>query len=180
MLYSFDGKKPEVGTNTYISETAVVVGDVVIGDGCYIGHGAVIRGDYGRIVIGNGTAVEEGVIIHAPPQGECKIGNKVTFGHGAIIHAQEICDFAVIGMGAVISLFSKINTWAIIGEGAVVKMKQEIPPNVVAVGNPAQAVRNITEKDQSTWLAAKQLYIDLAAKYLKIGMHPVGDKQASR
>ena len=68
MLLTFEGRTPVVGTHSYVSETAQVIGDVVIGDSCYIGHGAIIRGDYGRVVIGDKTAVEEGVVIHAPPE----------------------------------------------------------------------------------------------------------------
>jgi carbonic anhydrase/acetyltransferase-like protein (isoleucine patch superfamily) len=67
LLYAFDGKSPEIGKGTYVSEQALVIGDVKIGDNCYIGHGAILRGDYGSIFIGPGTAVEEGAIIHAPP-----------------------------------------------------------------------------------------------------------------
>ena len=67
MLYKFDGKVPTVGKGTCVSDIARIIGDVVIGSNCYIGHGAILRGDYGRIEIGDGTAVEEGVIVHAPP-----------------------------------------------------------------------------------------------------------------
>ncbi len=74
MLFEFDGNKPCIGRGAYVSETAQVIGDVVIGDNCYVGHGAILRGDYGRIEIGSGTAVEEGVIIHAPPGGLNRIG----------------------------------------------------------------------------------------------------------
>lgn len=171
LLYLFDGKQPEVGKDSYVSETALVIGDVKIGDNCYIGHGAILRGDYGRIEIGTGTAVEEGVIVHVPPQQVGKIGNKVTLGHGAIIHAQEIGDFAVVGMGAVVSIGAKIGAGAIVAEGAVVKMNQVVPEKVVVAGNPAKTVRRIEKKDIDMWSWGKQLYIDLAAKYLRIGMH---------
>ena len=173
VLYSFDGKQPSIGKDTYVSETAQVIGDVSIGDNCYIGHGAILRGDYGRIEIGSGTAVEEGVIMHAPPQGVCKVGEKVTMGHGAIVHSQDIGDMAVIGMGAVVSIRAKIGSWSVVAEGTVVKMNQEIPDNVVAAGNPAKVVRGVEERDKKFWTYGKQLYIDLAAKYLKIGMHPI-------
>jgi len=81
MLYRFDGKQPVVDRGTYVSEFARVIGEVVIGKDCYIGHGAILRGDYGRIEIGGGTAVEEGAIVHAPPQEINSIGRRVTIGH---------------------------------------------------------------------------------------------------
>lgn len=173
MIFSFDGYSPEIGPGTYISETAIVIGNVKIANNCYIGHGVILRGDYGRIEIGSETAVEEGVIIHVAPGKTGKIGNRVTLGHGAIVHSQEIGDLAVIGMGAVVSISSKIGARSIVAEGAVVKMNQEIPENVVAAGNPAKVVRKIEAKDIELWSKGKQLYVDLAAKYLKIGMQQI-------
>ena len=173
MLYSFDGKQPSIGKDTYVSETALVIGDIIIGDNCYIGHGAILRGDYGRIEIGSGTAVEEGVVMHAPPKEICKVGEKVTIGHGAIIHSHEIGNMAVIGMGAVASIRSKIGSWSIVAEGAVVKMNQEVPDHVVVAGNAAKVVRGVEDRDKTFWTNGKQIYIDLAAKYLKIGMHKI-------
>ena len=176
MLYKFDGKQPVVGKNSYVSNIASVIGDVVIGDNCYIGHGAILRGDYGRIEIGDGTAVEEGVIFHAPPNDVNRIGKKVTIGHGAVVHGKHIGDQAVIGMGAVISILAEIGESAIVAEGSIVKVKQIIPPKVVAAGNPAKIVREITDKDQEFWNWSKQLYIDLAKKYLNIGMEPIHNR----
>lgn len=173
MLYKFDGRQPTVGINTYVSALAAVIGDVVIGADCYIGHGAILRGDYGRIEIGDGTAVEEGVIVHAPPDDTNRIGTKVTIGHGAVVHGKYIGNQAVIGMGAILSIWSEIGEGSIIAEGAVVKMKQLIPPKVVAAGNPAKIVREITADDEEFWNMGKQLYIDLAKKYLDVGIHPV-------
>ncbi len=173
MLYRFDGKQPQVGIGTYVSQLAHIIGDVVIGDQCYIGHGAIVRGDYGRIVIGSGTAVEEGVIIHAPPGDTAAIGRRVTVGHGAILHGRSIGDLAVIGMGALASLFSQVGERSIVAEGSVVKLNQEIPDNVVAAGNPARVVRPVSEQDEEMWAYGKQVYIDLAAKYLRQGMTPI-------
>lgn len=173
MLYSFDEKGPQVGKETYVSEHALVVGDVRIGDNCYIGHGAILRGDYGSIIIGDGTAVEEGVVVHAPPARICMIGKRVTMGHGAIVHAVSIGDLSVIGMGAILSIYSAIGANTVIAEGAIVKMRQVIPDGVVAGGNPAKVIRKIAKKDEEYWAMAKELYINLARKYLVVGMKPL-------
>lgn len=173
MLYAFDGREPEIGKDVYVSDHAVVIGDVKIGDECYVGPGAILRGDYGRIEIGAGTAIEENVVIHAPPQRVCQIGKKVTLGHGAIIHASSIGDLAVVGMGAVLSLRVKVGERTIIAEGAVVKMNQKVSASVVVAGNPAKVIRNVTPEDEERWKKGKQLYIDLAKKYLKIGLQPI-------
>jgi carbonic anhydrase/acetyltransferase-like protein (isoleucine patch superfamily) len=180
MLYKFDGKQPVVGKQSYVSDIARVIGDVVIGDHCYIGHGAILRGDYGRIEIGDGTAVEEGAIIHAPPSDVNRIGQKVTIGHGAVVHGKQIGDHAVIGMGAIVSIWSEIGAWAIVAEGSVVKLKQIIPPRVVAAGNPAKIVREVSEKDQEFWNWGQKIYIDLAEKYLAIGMQPLPSDEGNR
>jgi carbonic anhydrase/acetyltransferase-like protein (isoleucine patch superfamily) len=173
MFYNFDGREPKIGKDTYVSETAVVVGNVIIADSCYIGHGAILRGDYGTIKIGTGTAVEEGVIMHAPPDGINIIGDRVTIGHGAVLHCDEIGDLAVIGMGAVLSLHSRVGAGSIIAEGCVVKSGQVIPDKVVAAGNPAKVIREVKQKDIDFWAWGKQLYIDLAKKYLSVGMRRI-------
>jgi carbonic anhydrase/acetyltransferase-like protein (isoleucine patch superfamily) len=167
MMRSFRNRKPQIGKDTYVSENALLIGDVRIGENCYIGHGAILRGDYGSIEIGNGTAVEEGVIIHAPPDQTCRIGKKVTIGHGAVIHSSTIDDMAVIGMGSVLSIFSEVGKESIVAEGSTVKMWQTIPSGIVVRGNPAKVVRNVTGTDKELWNQGKQLYIDLAREYLQ-------------
>jgi carbonic anhydrase/acetyltransferase-like protein (isoleucine patch superfamily) len=173
MIYAFDGRKPEIGQSVYINDHALVIGDVKIGDGCYVGPGVILRGDYGRIEIGAETAVEEGVVIHAPPERTCRIGERVTLGHGAIIHSSNIDRLAVIGMGAVLSLGAKIGEWAIVAEGAVVTFKQNVPAGVVVGGNPAKVLREVTTKDKEFWEKGKQIYINLAQKCLKIGFQRI-------
>jgi carbonic anhydrase/acetyltransferase-like protein (isoleucine patch superfamily) len=171
MLYSFDNREPKIGRETYVSESALVIGDVTVGNNCYIGHGAILRADYGAIQIGDGSAVEERVFMHVPPEDICFIGKRVTLGHGAIIHSKSIGDFAVIGMGAILSLWSEIGEHSIVAEGTVVKRKQKFNSGVVIAGNPARIVRKVTSEDEKRWQTWKQLYIDMAKKYLDIGMH---------
>ncbi|MFH1809387.1 MAG: gamma carbonic anhydrase family protein [Pseudomonadota bacterium] len=165
-IYSFEGRRPRIASSAYISPTAQVIGDVHIGARCYIGHGAILRGDYGSIAIGDETAVEEGVLIHARPDDWTRIGKRVTLGHGAMIHNATIQDGAVIGMRAVISDFSEVGEGALVGEMSLVKNRQKIPPRTVAVGAPARIIGEITahHHDMTHW--AKDLYVDLAARYL--------------
>ena len=171
MLYSFRNRSPRWGKDTYISEHALLIGDVRVGDNCYIGHGAILRGDYGSIEIGSGTAVEEGVVMHAPPDDVCRVGEKVTIGHGAIVHSASIGDYVVVGMGAVLSVRSEIGEYSVVAEGSVVKMRQIILPWVIVAGSPAEVVRTRTEEHKVRWDYAKKLYIDLAREYLEQGMH---------
>ena len=91
-IYAFEGRQPVIAESAYVSPSAQVIGDVRIGARCYVGHGAILRGDYGSIVIGDETAVEEGVIVHARPEDLTTIGRRVTLGHGAMVHNASILD----------------------------------------------------------------------------------------
>jgi carbonic anhydrase/acetyltransferase-like protein (isoleucine patch superfamily) len=80
MYFSFMERRPRIGKKTYVSDTAQIIGDVTICDECYVGHGAILRGDYGRIIIGAGSAIEEAAVIHAPPDEVAEVGERVTIG----------------------------------------------------------------------------------------------------
>lgn len=138
MIMGFRGKRPIVGEGTHVSEAALLVGDVRIGRSCYIGHGAILRGDYGSIKVEDEVVIEEGVIVHAPPDEVCKIMRGVVIGHGAIVHARTVGPYAVLGMGSVVSIRSEIGEAAIVGEGAVVTIGQVVQPRSVYAGNPAK------------------------------------------
>jgi phenylacetic acid degradation protein len=161
-LYEFEGKKPRIGKGTFIFPSADIIGDVHIGKNCYIGPGARIRGDYGTIHIGDNTAIEENVVIHARPNERTSIGSSVTIGHAAIIHNATIHDWAVIGMGAIVSDYAEIGQWGVVAEGAVVKNKTKIPEKAIAVGIPAKSIAEITETYQKQWTDFKKIYSDLA------------------
>ena len=163
-IYEFENNKPKIMKGTFIFPSADVIGNVTIGENCYIGPGARIRGDYGAIHIGNDTAIEENVVIHARPNEKTVIGNSVTIGHAAIIHNSTIHDWAVIGMGAIVSDYAEIGEWAVVAEGAVVKNKGKIPDRSIAVGIPAKIVTEINSDYQKQWTEYKKIYSDLARK----------------
>lgn len=166
-IASFEGKTPRIGTGTYIHPSADVFGDVTIGEGCWIGPGARIRGDYGTIVIGDYSSVEDNCVIHARPGEQTTIGNWVTIGHGAVIHNVEMMhDYVIVGMGAVVSDWAVIGEWAVVGEGAVVRQRQEIPPGHIAVGVPAKVLeKTVDEEYKAQWTRFKKVYVDLAHRY---------------
>lgn len=163
-IYEFENRKPKIGKGTFIFKSADVIGDVVLGENCYIGPGARIRGDYGSIRIGDGTAVEENVVIHARPNDITVIGNHVTIGHASIIHNATIHDWAIIGMGAIVSDWAEIGEWAVVAEGAVVKNKQKIPNKTIAVGIPAKALSEINLEYKKQWTKYKEIYSDLSRR----------------
>ncbi|HER45651.1 MAG TPA: gamma carbonic anhydrase family protein [Thermoplasmatales archaeon] len=173
-LYEFENKKPRIGNGTFIFPSADVIGDVILGDNCYIGPGARIRADYGSIRIGSDTAIEENVVIHARPNERTVIGNSVTIGHGAIIHNAIIHDWAIIGMGAIVSDYAEIGEWGVVAEGAVVKNKTKIPKKAIAVGVPAKIVAEITPDYKTQWTEYKKIYVDLARTRFPSSLKKVG------
>jgi len=163
-IYEFENKKPRMGKGTFIFQSADVIGEVTIGENCYVGPGARIRGDYGSIRIGNNTAIEENVVIHARPNEKTIIGDFVTIGHAAIIHNATIHDWAIIGMGAIVSDYAEIGEWSVVAEGAVVINKAKVPDKSIAVGIPAKVVTEITQDYKKQWTEYKKVYSDLAKK----------------
>ena len=166
MINTFEGKTPQIGAGAYVHPSADVFGDVHIGSGCWIGPGARIRGDYGRIVIGDNTSVEDNCVIHARPDEQTTIGAWVTVGHGAIIHNATVRDYALVGMGSIVSDWAEVGEWAVIGEGAVVRQNQKIPADAIAVGAPARLLdRKVAPDFKQQWTQFKKVYVDLAARY---------------
>lgn len=166
-VYEFEGRVPYISPTAYVDEDAKVVGDVKIGAQCYIGPGARIRGDYGTIVIGDRTSVQENCVLHARINEKCEVGSHVQIGHGAILHNCTVKDYAVIGVGAVVSDYATVGVWSIIGEGAVVTSGQSVPDGKVAVGIPAKTIRDVQDSDKQVWSKYKDAYADLALRYPK-------------
>ena len=167
VLYRFEDREPKIGEGTYVSESAEVIGNVSIGRQCYIGPGAKIRGDYGTILIGNKTSIEENCVLHARPNETCRVGNMVTVGHGAILHNCKVRDYAIIGMGAIVSDYAVVGVWSVVGEGCVVKNKQVIEDEKIVVGIPAKRVGEVSEDYRELWTNYKNLYVELALRYQK-------------
>ncbi len=161
-LYSFEGLVPRISESAYIAPTAVIIGDVIIGKRCYVGFGVTLRGDWGTIDIGDETAVEEDVFVHARPKDVTRIGNSVTLGHGCIIHNATIEDGATIGMNAVVSDFSTVGARSIVGEMSLVRRSQTIPPGKIVLGSPAKEVGDVDDDRLEKHRRAKDLYANLA------------------
>ncbi|MHA2295434.1 MAG: gamma carbonic anhydrase family protein [Candidatus Hodarchaeales archaeon] len=166
-IYEVDGRRPNISTKeTYISPSADIIGDVTIGDNCFIGPGARIKGDYGTVVIGNKNSIQENCILHARPGERLDVGDNVTVGHGAILHNCTVKDGVVVGMGAIISDYAILNENCVIGEGAVVRQRQEIPTDQVAVGLPAKIIGSVKPKIREELTKYKKVYVELAKKYI--------------
>jgi len=150
-----------------IAQGAVVVGDVTLGDHSSVWYHAVLRGDINRIVVGHHSNVQDNAVLHLADKFECRVGNWVTIGHSAIVHACTVGDECLIGMGAVILDGAKIGKQSIIGAKALVTQGTKIPPGSLVLGAPARVVRKLTKEERAglKWWAQK--YVDNGAYCLK-------------
>lgn len=164
-LYAYGNREPRVDPAAYVFPSADVIGKVTIGANVFVGAGAVIRGDYGTIVIGDGSAIEENATIHARMGGKTTIEKDVTVGHAAMLHNCTIKEGAVIGMNAVVSDDAIVGEGCIVAEGAVVKARSVVPPKTIVAGVPAQEVGLVSDKQAAFWGMAKKVYQDLARDY---------------
>lgn len=150
MFYEFNGYKPVVHESAYVHPQAAVTGNVIIGRDVYIGPGAAIRGDWGKIVIEDGCNVQENCTIHMFPGVTVTLHESSHIGHGAIIHGATIGRNSLVGMNAVIMDRVTVGTECIIGALAFLKEGMEIPDRKLVVGNPAKIVKDVTD-DMAAW-----------------------------
>lgn len=143
IIKSVRGFTPSLGKDCFLADTAVVIGEVVMGDRCTVWFNAVVRGDVNSITIGNDTNIQDGVIIHGTYQkAKTVIGNRVSIAHNAVVHGCTIEDNVLIGMGAIIMDDAVIGTGSVIAAGAVVLPGTIVPAGSVFAGMPAKKVKD--------------------------------------
>ena len=164
-IYAFEGRKPRIRGTAYVHETAVVIGDVTIGENCYVGAGACLRGDWGEIVVCDGSNVQENVVIHAGPESTTFLGPNSHVGHGAILHGCRLEEHVLVGMGAIINDGAHLGEGAVVASGALVPPGMEVPAGKLLVGVPARVTKDIDEKTrQFIWMGTR-LYQTLPGRY---------------
>ena len=144
----------------YIAPNATVVGDVTLADKVNIWYGAVLRGDEGAITVGEGTNIQEHVVIHE----KTTIGNYCTIGHGAIVHGCTVGNDCLIGMGAIVLNGAVLADGCLVGAGALVTGKMDAPAGSVLLGNPAKIVKTLTPEQIADQHHGAEHYIALAQK----------------
>lgn len=165
-LYTFEGKRPSIDPKAFVHPEAVLIGDVKVESGCYVGAGAVLRGDIGSIRIGKGSNVQENCVLHTFPEKSIILHHDTHIGHGCILHGCEICSNVLVGMGSIIADGVKINTNCLIGAGSFVSFREEIPANSVVVGSPAKIIKKIGKEQLEQIESGLKIYQDLATRYL--------------
>lgn len=150
MIYEFNNYRPVVHETAFVHPQAVVVGNVIIGEKVYIGPCAVVRGDWGEIIIENGCNVQENCTIHMFPGVTVRLKEGAHIGHGAIIHGATIGKNCLIGMNAVVMDNVDIGDECIVGALCFIKADEKIPPRSLVVGNPAKIVKTVSD-DMIAW-----------------------------
>jgi gamma-carbonic anhydrase len=171
---TFLRKPPTLGRDVYIARTAVVLGDVTLGDHASVWYGAVLRGDINRIVVGHHSNVQDNAVLHLADDFACVLGNWVTVGHSAVVHACTVGDECLVGMGAVILDGAEIGAQSIVGAKALVTQGTKVPPGSLVLGSPAKVVRALTveERNGLKWWAEK--YVANGAYCLQHGINVGG------
>lgn len=170
-------KNLEIDPTAHIAPSATVIGNVIVGAECTVLQGATIRGDFGgRIEIGEQTNIQENCCIHVNRGEVTRIGDKVTIGHGAIVHGCEIGEESLIGMGAVVIDRAKIGSHCLVGAGALVTGTANIPDGWLAIGSPARAVRPLAEKELAELESAWKEYCEIGADMEQQGLLQPGSK----
>jgi len=169
----FKGISPKIDPSAFVAETAVLVGDVEVGANTSIWYGVTIRGDINFVRIGRDTNVQENTVVHVDLNdrglGDCStvLGDRVTVGHGAILHGCKVGDDCLIGMGAIVLSGAKVGAGSVVAAGALVKEYQEVPPRSLVAGMPAQVKREVTDVELEMIKKSAQHYADLAREYRK-------------
>lgn len=165
MLYAFDGKSPVCAPNSWVADSATVIGDVVLEDQASVWFGAVLRGDNECIRIGRGSNVQDGSVLHVDPGFPLTLGAEVSIGHLVMLHGCSIGDGSLIGIGAVVLNGAKIGAGCLIGANALITEGKEIPPRSVVMGSPGKIVREVSDEDLERIRRPAQSYIERMRVY---------------
>lgn len=170
-IREFEGFVPQIADNAFVAETAAIVGDVVVGPESNIWYGVVIRGDVNSIRIGSRTNIQDGTVIHVDAHGEhwhglpTVIGDRVTVGHKALLHACTIEDDAFVGMGSIALDGSVVETGAMLAAGALLTPNKRVPKGQLWAGSPAKYMRDLSADELAYFKVSSDHYCELAARY---------------
>lgn len=165
-VYAIDGIVPVVDPTAFVHPTAVLIGDVIVGPGCYVGPCASLRGDFGRLILERGANLQDTCVMHGFPGTDTVVGEDGHIGHGAVLHGCRVERNALVGMNAVIMDNALIGESAMVAACAFVKAGVEIPPRSLAAGIPARVIRLLSDEERAWKVEGTHTYQDLARRCL--------------
>jgi len=165
-VYAIDGIVPVVDPTAFVHPTAILIGDVIVGPGCYVGPAASLRGDFGRLILERGANLQDTCVMHGFPGTDTVVEEDGHIGHGAVLHGCRIGRNALVGMNAVIMDNAVIGESAIIAACAFVKAGAEIPARHLAAGMPAKVIRPLSDEEIAWKVDGTRTYQDLARRSL--------------
>ena len=165
-VYAIDGIVPVVDPTAYVHPSAVLIGDVIVGPGCYVGPCASLRGDFGRLILEAGANLQDTCVMHGFPGTDTVVEENGHVGHGAVLHGCRVGRNALIGMNAVIMDNAVIGEASIVAASAFVKASQEIPPRVLVAGMPARIIRPLSDEEIAWKADGTRTYQELTRRCL--------------
>ena len=165
-VYAIDGMTPVVDPSAYVHPSAVLIGDVIVGAGCYIGPCASLRGDFGRLEIRAGANIQDSCVMHGFPSTDTIVEEEGHIGHAAVLHGCIVRRNALVGMNSVINDNAVIGESAIVAAMAFVKAGFVVPPRTLAAGVPARVIRELTEQEMAWKIEGTRSYQDLNRRSL--------------
>ena len=167
MIYDFENKSLVSEGKNWIAPNAIIIGDIVIKNDASVWFNAVLRGDIERIILGEGSNIQDGSVLHTDPGCPLTIGKGVTVGHMVMLHECTIDDDTLIGIGSTILNKAKIGKNCLIGANTLITENKTIPDNSLVVGSPGKIVRNVTPKEIQDIKENAKVYMDNWKKYIK-------------
>lgn len=166
-FYAYKGIRPRLGKNVFVAHSAVIIGDVEIGDDSSIWYGTVLRGDVMPIRVGKRTNIQDNCLVHVTSDvAGTYVGDGVTVGHTVVLHATTVRDHCLIGMGSILLDGSMVEAEAMVAAGSLVTPNTRVPSHVLAMGRPARVVRPLTDAEKAHLFASAQGYVDVARGFL--------------
>ncbi len=165
-VFAIDGIVPVVDPTAFVHPSAVLIGDVIVGPGCYVGPCACLRGDFGRLILERGANLQDTCVMHGFPGTDTVVEEDGHIGHGAVLHGCRVGRNALVGMNAVIMDNAVIGESAIVAASAFVKAAAEIPARSLAAGSPARVIRELSDEEIAWKGQGTQTYQDLARRSL--------------
>ncbi|MBW2361819.1 MAG: phenylacetic acid degradation protein PaaY [Deltaproteobacteria bacterium] len=165
-IYEIDGVRPVIDASSFVHPDAVVIGDVVIGADCYIGAGATLRGDLGRIDVGAGSNIQDNCVLHTFPERRCTLESPSHVSHGSVLHGCVIRAYGFIGIGAIVMDDAVIGENAMVAAQAFVKAGFEVPSGMLVGGVPAVMLRELSETERSFARGGIHTYQQIAKRSL--------------